>query len=112
MNKMTHEEYLQKQRKKVVFLASKMLDGSVDYLEGSIEISSLRFELGAPENDEDLLAFSLISSETDHLPIGSVKLQWSKEALLRLEPEYEKSTRWAKEVSIKNCQNLVERFNY
>lgn len=111
MNKMTHEEYIQRQRKKVCELAEKMLEGSIDYLEGAIEIGSLRFELDLPKDDEDILVFSLISSETDHLPIGAAKSYWSKEALLRLKPEIESSTNWAKEISLTNCKNLVKRFN-
>jgi hypothetical protein len=110
MNKMTHEEYVQKQRQKVSSIAVKMLEGSIDYLEGSIEICALKFELDLPNSDEDILAFVGISSETDHLPIGSVRALWSKEALLRLEPEIESTIRWAKEVSIANCKNLVVRF--
>lgn len=108
---MTHDEYIQTLRKKVCDLAKKMLDGSIDYLEGAIKISSLRFDLDLPKDDEDILVFSLISSETDHLPIGSAKLQWSKEALLRLKPEFESSTNWAKEVSLTNCKNLLKRFS-
>ena len=110
MNKMTHEEYIQKQRQKVCGLAAKMLEGSIAYLEGAVEISALRFDLDIAKDDEDILVFSLISSETDHLPIGGAKFQWSKEALLRLEPEYESSTNWAKEVSLSNCKNLLKRF--
>jgi hypothetical protein len=111
MNKMTHEEYVQKQRQKICSLATKMLEGSIDYLEGSIEICSLRSELDLPNNDEDISAFVFISSETDHLPIGSVRAHWSKEALLRLEPEIESATQWAKETSFKNCRSLVVRFS-
>ena len=107
---MTHEEYIQKQRQRVFGLVEKMLENSIDYLEGAVEISSLRFELGLANNDEDFLIFAIISSETDHLPIGNAKLQWSKEALLALIPEYESSTKWAKEISLSSCKNILERF--
>ncbi|BFM22089.1 DUF2489 domain-containing protein [Gilvimarinus japonicus] len=109
--KMSHEEYIERQRKRAVEVASGMLDGSIHYLEGAIELSSLRFEVGLPEDDKDFLAFTGVSSETDHLPIGSARQFWSKEALERHEAEIEKSIEWAKEVSLSECKSIVARFN-
>ncbi len=109
--KMSHEEYVQLKRKQAVDVASGMLDGSIHYLEGAIELSSLRFEVGIPADDKDFLAFTGVSSETDHLPIGSARKYWSKDALDRHEPEILKSIKWAKEVSLPECKSIVERFN-
>ncbi len=108
---MSHEEYLELKRKRAAEVAAGMLDGSVHYLEGAIELSSLRFEVGLPEDDKDFLAFTGVSSETDHLPIGSVRQHWSQDALNRHEPEIQKSIKWAKEVSLSECKSIVERFN-
>ena len=109
--KISHEEYLELKRKRAVEVAAGMLDGSIHYLEGAIELSSLRFEVGLPEDDKDFLAFTGVSSETDHLPIGSVRQHWSQDALNRHEPEIQKSIKWAKEVSLSECKSIVERFN-
>lgn len=109
--KMTHEEYIQKQRKRAAEVASGMLDGSIHYLEGAIELSALRFEVGLPEDDKDFLAFTGIASEIDHLPIGSVRQYWSREALARHEPEIQESISWAKELSLSACESIVARFN-
>ncbi len=109
--KMSHEEYIEMNRNRVGELSRGMLEGTVDYLEGSIELASLRFEIDVPEDDKDLLIFSGISSEIDHLPIGKVREQWSKQALERLQPEIKKSTEWAKEISSTQCRSLSERFN-
>lgn len=56
--KMSHEEYIEKQRKRAAEVASGMLDGSIHYLEGAIELSSLRFEVGLPDDDRDFLVFA------------------------------------------------------
>lgn len=88
-----------------------MLEGSIPYLEGAIELSSLRFEVGLPEDDKDFLAFTLVSSEIDHLPIGAPRQFWSREALSCLEPEIQRSIKWAKEVSISECKSILARFN-
>ena len=109
--KMSHEEYLAMNRKRAVEIARGMINGSVNYLEGAIELSSLRFEVGLPEGDQDFLAFTGVSSETDHLPIGAPRQYWSQEALDRLEPEIQKSIKWAKEVSLSECKSIIARFN-
>ena len=108
---MSHEEYIQKQRRRAVEVASGMLSGSINYLEGAIDLSALRFEVGLPEDDKDFLAFAGISSEIDHLPIGSVRQHWSQEVLARHDPEIQESTKWAKEVSLSECRSIVARFN-
>ncbi len=109
--KMSHEEYIEKSRKRASEIASGMLDGSVHYLEGAIELSSLRFEVGLPEDDQDFIAFSGVASEVDHLPIGAPRQYWSKEALEKHEPEIQQSIKWAKEVSLSECKSLVARFS-
>jgi len=109
--KMSHEEYIEKQRKHAVEVASGMLDGSIHYLEGAIELSTLRFEVGLPENDKDFLAFTGVASAIDHLPIGAPRQYWSQEALDRHEPEIQQSIKWAKDVSLSECKSIVARFN-
>jgi hypothetical protein len=107
---MTHEEYIAKQMKRVSELAHGMLDGSINYLEGAIEISSLRHEVEAQEIDPDFDIFVGIESEIGNLPIGSCRQHWSKEALDRHEPEIEKALKWARENSLNACKSLAERF--
>ena len=109
--KMSHEEYIEKQRKRAIEVASGMLDGSIHYLEGAIELSSLRFEVGLPEDDKDFLAFTGVASEVDHLPTGAPRQYWSQEALDRHEQEIQQSIKWAKEVSLSKCKSIVARFN-
>ena len=109
--KMSHEEYVEKKRQRAAEVARGMIDGSVHYLEGAIELSSLRFEVGLSEDDKDFLAFTVVSSEVDNLPIGSPRQYWSQEALGRHDPEIQKSIIWAKKVSLTECKSIVSRFN-
>lgn len=108
--KMSHDEYVDKQRKRVGEIARGMLDGSVDYLEGARKLCSLRLQVEVDEHDPDFWAFVGVDSETDHLPIGEVRKHWSKQSLVRHEPEIQKTTEWAKEFSITQCRSLAERF--
>ena len=70
-----------------------MIDGSLDYLTGAHELTSLRNRAGIPDDDIDFLSFSGVHSETDHLPIGSYRNNWSKEALARHDPEIQEATK-------------------
>lgn len=108
---MSREEYVLYQRKRAVEVAKGMIEGSIHYLEGACELASLRFEVGLPEDDKDFLAFTGVSSETDHLPLGTARQYWSVEALARHEPEIQKSIEWAKGVSLAECKSIVSRFN-
>ena len=108
---MTHEEYVASVRAQVAALALEMLDGRISFLEGSIELSSLRFEAEVDEHDEDFMAFVAIASETDSLPIGKSREYWSAEALERHKPAIEKATEWAKQFGIPACQSLIRRFH-
>ncbi len=108
---MSHEEYVEKQRKRVVAVAMGMLDGSLHYLEGAIELSSLRFDVDLPEDGNDFLIFAVIASEIDHLPIGKQRQYWSQEALERHEAKIQQSIDWAKDVSLSECKSIVARLN-
>lgn len=108
---MSREEYIAKQRKRAAKIASGMIEGSIHYLEGAIELSTLRFEVGLPEDEQDFLAFTEVDSEVDHLPIGSPSQYWSQQAIERHEPEIQQLIKWAKKVSLSECKSIVARFN-
>lgn len=109
--KISHEEYVLKKRKEAAEIANGMLDGSINYLEGAIKLASLRFEIEVGEDDGDFLAFTGISSEIDHLPLGSAREFWSTKALESHEPEIQRAVKWAKEVSLSECKSIAERFS-
>ena len=92
-------------------LAQEMIDGKISFLEGALELSSLRHEAEVDERDEDLMAFVVIESETDSLPMGKSKKYWSAEALDKHQTEIDKATEWAKEFGIPACKSLIRRFH-
>lgn len=98
------------QRRLVAQLARNILAGEVDVLDGSSKIVSLRDELDLDRDDDDLMAFVVVDSETDALPVGEETLNWSQDALARKRPELERARSWAFEVVRQPCQNLVARF--
>jgi len=107
---MTDNGIIEKARLELGTIAAGMLDCSIDYLEGSMKLSKLRFDSDL-EDDRDLLIFVAIDSETDDFPLGDVRKKWSHDALRRLEPEINKTVEWAKSISLGNCKSLAERFH-
>jgi hypothetical protein len=108
--RMTHAEYVSMQRRRVAELARQILAGEIEVLDGSCQIAALRYEVEVEDGDQDFIAFGLVSSETDHLPIGTEVLNWSAEALVRKEPELRHAREWAIETVRVECANLLARF--
>ena len=108
--RMTHEEYVTIQRRRVADLARQILAREIDVLDGSVQIAGLRNELEIDHDDYDLLAFVIVESDTDALPIGAESLNWSKEALIRKEPELRSAREWAFSTVRDACENLIARF--
>ena len=108
--KLSHEEYVLQQRRKVAKLASDVLEGDLSILEAAIEIAKFRFELDVDENDKDLLVFIGIESEIDHLPIGPERKYWNEDALKEKERQIKECETWAKEFGLKACKSLLDRF--
>jgi len=107
---MNHDQYVDSVRKRIGRIARDMIKGTKDYLEGAIEISSLCHEAEVDINSKEFIVFRGISSDVDHLPIGEVRNKWSKEALLKHEPEIQQSTLWAKEISLEQCNLLAKKY--
>ncbi|MEJ2613180.1 MAG: DUF2489 domain-containing protein [Candidatus Thiodiazotropha sp.] len=105
----SHEEYIKKQRQKVVDLLRDVIDGKTSILVASRQIVQLRFEIDFDENDKDILAFVGIDSESDSLPIGLERAYWSEEALKNKENEIMEIEKWALDFGIEACKNLMEK---
>lgn len=91
-------------------MAPPILKGELSYFEGAVSICLLRHSIRVPDNDTDINAFVLISSETDHLPLQRVRHRWSPEALRNLTPEFERIEEWARLFASLACQRLIVRF--
>ena len=108
--RMSHEEYVAMQRRRVAELARQILSGELDVLDGSSRIASLRGEIEIDLNDDDIMTFVGVMSETDHLPVGAEAQNWSHEALARKEPDVRRARAWATDIVRQPCANLVSRF--
>ncbi|MFL0804959.1 MAG: DUF2489 domain-containing protein [Agarilytica sp.] len=98
-------------KNRIAHIAQSMVDGSMNYLLGAIELSSLREEIGAYENDPDFVVFNAVLCEIHNLPFDTAEKGWLNKALLNDEPQINESIEWAKEISMEQCQSLAKRYS-
>ena len=109
-DRMSHEEYVASCRARAVQIANGILAGELPLLVGCHLIDELRAAVDVPDDDPDFLAFNVIQSETDALPIGRMREHWAPKAANDLGPELEAATQWASAIAVPACKSLVTRF--
>jgi hypothetical protein len=108
---MHHDDYITKQRLNAVKAASDVIEGKQSILLAARSIVQLRFDLGIDENDDDLLTFVGIDSETDHLPLGSERQHWDQNALLSKDKEIQEMENWALSFGVEACKRLISKLS-
>jgi hypothetical protein len=94
-------------RKKLVVTCSQVLINELSIIEAARIISSLRHEDGIDANDENILVFVGIDSETDHLPIGEVRRSWNQEALVAKDKEIKDYEKKVQEDAFDACKFIT-----
>ena len=98
-------------RLKLVTFAKAMIKNELSFFEGASKVLSLKDDIGGiSDRDKDFDAFVAITSETDYLPLEQQKHLWSKAALAKLEPEFNKTEEWANTFAPEACKNIIARF--
>jgi len=101
---------ISRSRREAVAVARGVLAGRRDPIVSARELARLRFSLGVNDDDPDFTCFVAIDSETDALPVGPEREQWSAEALERLEPDIANARTWAVTYGRLAFENVVRRF--
>lgn len=91
-------------------IARGMLSEEIHYLDGSLQLVSLRQAIGAYENDPDFLPFIGICYEIESLPIPGGFQQADQFLRDQYKVEIAASVEWAKSHSEVQCRSLMERF--
>jgi len=91
-------------------IAAEVLAGRISAVIGAADLTRLRPSLDVPDDDPEFETFMVIDSESEGLPIGSVRQYWSAEALDRKAPDVAHAERWAMETGREAFQRVVERF--
>lgn len=106
----SHEEYVVEQKAYVVNIASQMLDGKIDIIEGARLIWRFQSELTDQHLDSDFLIFIVIAAETDGLPVGSEREHWATSALIEKDKQVKHAEALYREQALISCKVLIERF--
>ena len=105
------ENQVQQLKKQLVELAENMISKRLGFLEGVRRFCNLSSNFNDSERSENFNLFIAIESETDHLPIGSVRKLWSDEALVRVDKEVEESERFYRKQVEAACQEIIKNFS-
>ena len=97
-------------RQRVARIAQDILDDSIGIIEASRALVALRFEVAVDEWDPDFIAFVGIDSETDDLPVGETRQQWSPDALVKKDEEIARCEALYREPAREAASHLVTRF--
>ncbi len=105
-----NEEYMKAKRAEVVRVARALLNRQIGIIEGSRRLCSLRSQVSDDDFDADFMGFVAIESETDHLPVGPVRANWSSEALKEKDIEIKEAEDFYRNQIVEDCKRLIERF--
>lgn len=98
-----------RERKKLVDVVRRMLDGELSFLEGALIVPRAD-ALEIDDLDKDLIPFMGINSESDRFPLGAVRQHWNPDGLAKLQPEIDGLEKWARKLASDHCRRLIERF--
>jgi len=98
------------QRHELVAVASGMLAGGVNLIEGMRRICVLRFAVEDPEN-EVFLPIRAMESETDAFPLGAMRSNCSEDYLQRADAEMESYLADARYDILQACREIVRTFS-
>jgi len=91
-------------------LALEILEGRATLTSSAHQLWKLAQQLGLEEGDQIHDDLRLISSETDHLPLGEERELWDPKALKEKDVAIEHAENWARKFGLSTCRLIRERF--
>lgn len=96
-------------KSEILAIAEAVLEGKVSVIEASRKLVSLHYEENL-ENEEYFKVFWVVDSETDHLPMGRHRENYSAEKLLEIDNEVRAYEQFHKKAVILACEHIVEKY--
>jgi hypothetical protein len=92
--------------------AQAILDGKLSVIEGSRALASYAHDIVLDWSaDPDFVVFGAIASETDDLPIGESRRNWSAQALAEGDAKLQRFTSAVESDVRAACANVIARFS-
>lgn len=101
---------VEEQEREIVRVARRILNGEVSIITGAREMASVRLRPHSDDLDKELLVFSGIDSETDHLPLGDVRRHWAADALIHKDAQINEAEDFFRERALNAARILIERY--
>jgi hypothetical protein len=99
-------ERKEKSRVHILRIARQLIAGEIGIIAASRERGCLRYET-EPQLATVLVTFTAIDSETDALPVGDVRKEWSPDALERKDKEIAEAENFYRESAINAAAELI-----
>lgn len=93
-------------RLRILRIARQLVPGEIGVIAAARELGYLRHEV-EPQVAKVLLTFTGIDSETDALPVGDVRKEWSPDALRRKDREIANSEDFYRNSAINAASELI-----
>jgi hypothetical protein len=90
----------------ILRIAKQLVAGEIGVIAASRDLGYLRHEV-KPQLANSLVAFTAIDSETDALPLGHVRNEWSPDALKRQDKEIAEAEDFYRETAISAATELI-----
>ena len=90
----------------ILRVAKQLIAGQIGVIAASRELGYLRHEV-EPQLANVLLTFTAIDSETDALPVGEVRKEWSPHALLHKDKEIAEAEDFYRDSAINAATELI-----
>lgn len=110
--KMTHDEFVKNKRIKAISTAQDLIRCKIGIIAGSRILSSLRFEIEVPEDDQDFITFVGIDSEADDLPVGQERQYWSPNSLKEKDIEIKRCEDLYRQKAMEPFENRIKKWKY
>lgn len=95
---------------KIIAIATSMISGEKNLIEGCRILTGLRFEIDNPDDDA-FIVFRGVDSETDGYPLGKVRDGYNTEYLRRLDCDMDRYLEKAKPDIIEACEEIIIKFS-
>jgi len=111
MTNRTRTELTDDDKKKIIELATAILDGKIGVIDGCRQMIRVTHGIAKVGSEKALLTFIGVESETDHLLIGEARKNVAPDALAQMDADVKRSEKLYRESVFEACRRVVARFS-
>lgn len=94
----------------ILIIVNDILEEKIGSIKASRKLIRLFSEIGF-DDDNDLLVFKALDSETDHLPVGKLRENYSSQKLKEIDEEIKKYEDFYRNSVMSACKNILKKYS-